>query len=155
MMNLPFYRPRSKSRELDGGSTTFRISKNITLALKNLGESCHATLFMTLLAGFHLLLYKCTNDTDQVVGSPISTRKQLGTENLLGLFINTVVLRTKLSPQDSFLDLIRRVRETTLEALTHDLPFDALVRRFGSGSVPSITPLFQVMFVFEPAIALP
>jgi hypothetical protein len=155
VLNLPLDRPRSMSRELDGGSTTFRIPKDLTLALKNLGESCRATLFMTLLAAFHLLLYKCTNDTDQVVGSAISTRNQLGTENLLGLFINTVVLRTKLSPEDSFLDLIRRVRETTLEALTYDVPFDALVRRFGSGSVPSITPLFQVMFVFEPSTALP
>jgi acyl carrier protein len=155
VLNLPLDRPRSMSRELDGGSTTFRISKDLTLALKNIGESCQATLFMTLLAGLHLLLYKCTNDTDQVVGSAISTRKQLGTENLLGLFINTVVLRTKLSPQDSFLELIRRVRETTLEVLTYDVAFDALVRRFGSGSVPSITPLFQVMFVFEPSTALP
>lgn len=155
VLNLPLDRPRSMSRELDGGATTFRISKDVTLALKNVGESCQATLFMTLLAGFHLLLYKYTNDTDQVVGSAISTRKQLGTENLLGLFINTVVLRTKLSPQGSFLDLIRRVRETTLEALTSDVPFDALVKRFGTGSVPSITPLFQVMFVFEPSTALP
>jgi hypothetical protein len=153
--NLPLDRPRPESREFAGGSASFCISKDVTSALKSVGESCQATLFMTLLAAFHLLLYKWTGDTDQVVGSPISTRKQLGTENLLGLFINTVVLRSRLSPRESFLELIQSVRETTLGVLTHDVPFDALVRRFGTGTVPSITPLFQVMFVFEPSIALP
>jgi hypothetical protein len=155
VMNLPLDRPRPASRRLDGGSETFRISKDVTFGLKNVSESCQATLFMTVLAAFHLLLYKYTADTDQVVGCPISTRKQLGTEKLLGLFINTVAFRTRLSPQGSFLDLVRRVRETTLEVLAHDVPFDVLVRRFGTGTVPSITPLFQVMFVFEPAILPP
>jgi Condensation domain len=155
VMNLPLDRPRPASRELEGGAESFRISKDVTLALKSVGESCQATLFMTLLGAFHLLLYKCTGDTDQVVGNPISTRKQLGSENLLGLFINTVVVRTRLSPQESFLKLIRSVRETILGVLTHDVPFDVLVRRFGTGSVPSVTPLFQVMFVFEPSIVLP
>ena len=109
---------------------------------------------MSVLAAFHLLLYIYTGDRDQVVGSATSTRKQFGTENLLGLFINTVVLRNKLSPDDSFLELIRRVRETTLQVLTHDVPFDILVRRFGDEGVASITPLFQVMFVLEPSPAL-
>jgi surfactin family lipopeptide synthetase A len=155
VMRLPLDRPRPATRDLTGGSETFRISKDVTLALKNVGEACQATLFMTLLAAFHLLLYNCTGDTDQVVGCPISTRNQLGTEKLLGLFINTVVLRAKLSPQDSFLELIRYIRERTLGVLAHDVPFDSLVRRFGTGTVSSITPLFQVMFVFEPSTTLP
>jgi surfactin family lipopeptide synthetase A len=154
ILNLPLDRPRSAVRKFDGGAENFRISKEITLALKNAGESCQATLFMSVLAAFHLLLYIYTGDRDQVVGSATSTRKQLGTENLLGLFINTVVLRNTLSPDDSFLELIRRVRETTLELLTHDVPFDILVRRFGNEGVPSITPLFQVMFVLEPSTVL-
>jgi surfactin family lipopeptide synthetase A len=154
VLNLPLDRPRSSVREFDGGTESFRISKEVTLALKNAGEDCQATLFMSLLAALHLLLYIYTGDRDQVVGSATSTRKQFGTENLLGLFINTVVLRNSLSPQDSFLELIRRVRETTLEVLTHDVPFDILVRRFGSEGVPSITPLFQVMFVLEPSTIL-
>ncbi|MGI9073375.1 MAG: condensation domain-containing protein [Bryobacteraceae bacterium] len=154
VLNLPLDRPRSALRKFDGGAESFRISKDVTLALKNAGEECQATLFMSLLAAVHLLLYIYTGDRDQVVGSATSTRKQFGTENLLGLFINTVVLRNSLSPEDSFLELIRRVRETTLEVLTHDVPFDILVRRFGSEGVPSITPLFQVMFVLEPSTIL-
>jgi hypothetical protein len=154
ILNLPLDRPRPTVREFDGGAENFRIPKEVTLALKNAGESCQATLFMSILAALHLLLYIYTGDRDQVVGSATSTRKQFGTENLLGLFINTVVLRNRLSPKDSFLELIRRVRETTLEVLTHDVPFDVLVRRFGSEGVPSITPLFQVMFVLEPSAGL-
>jgi len=106
---------------------------------------------MALLATLHLMLYIYTGDRDQVIGSATSTRKQFGTENLLGLFINTIVLRTRFSPEDSFLGLIRRVRETTLGVLTNDIPFDVLVRKFGTDDVPSITPLFQVMFVVEPS----
>ncbi|MGI8959008.1 MAG: condensation domain-containing protein [Bryobacteraceae bacterium] len=154
IMNLPLNRPRSAVRKFDGGAESFRISKDITLALRNAAETCQATLFMSVLAALHLLLYIYTGDRDQVVGSATSTRKQFGTENLLGLFINTVVLRNKFSPEDSFLALIRRVRETTLEVLTHDVPFDRLVRRFGSEDVPSITPLFQVMFVLEPSTVM-
>ena len=154
VMNLPLDRPRSTFRKADGGAESFRISKDITLALKQAGESCQATLFMVLLAALNLLLYIYADDRDQVVGSATSTRKQFGTEKLLGLFINTVVLRTRLSPEDSFLELVRRVRETTLGVLTNDVPFDVLVRRFGNEGVPSITPLFQVMFVVEPSTVL-
>ncbi|MFL6352864.1 MAG: condensation domain-containing protein [Bryobacteraceae bacterium] len=154
VLNLPLDRSRSITREFDGGSEDFRVSKDITLALKDAGEICQATMFMSVLAALHLLLYIYTGDRDQVVGSATSTRKQFGTENLLGLFINTVVLRNRLLPEDSFLDLIRRVRETTLEVLTHDVPFDTLVRRFANEGVPSITPLFQVMFVLEPSTVL-
>jgi hypothetical protein len=151
VMNLPLDRPRSTFRKVDGGVQSFRVSKDITSGLKNAGESCQATLFMTLLAALHVALYICTGDGDQVIGSATSTRKYFGTENLLGLFINTVVLRTRLSPEHSFLDLVQRVRETTLGVLTNDIPFDVLVRRFGNDGVPSITPLFQVMFVVEPS----
>lgn len=154
VMNLPLDRPRSAVRAFDGGAENFRVSKEVTLALKNAGASCQATLFMSVLAALHVLLYIYTGDRDQVIGSATSTRKQFGTENLLGLFINTVVLRNRLSPEDSFVELIRRVRETTLEVLTHDVPFDVLVRRFGTDGVQSITPLFQVMFVMEPSTTL-
>lgn len=154
VLNLPLDRPRSAVRKFDGGVENFRLSKDITLALKNVAESCQATPFMFVLAALHLLLYICTGDRDQLIGSATSTRKQFGTENLLGLFINAVVLRNKLSPEDSFLELTRRVRETTLEVLTHDVPFDVLVRRFGGENVPSITPLFQVMLVLEPSPVL-
>jgi hypothetical protein len=151
VMNLPLDRPRSTFRKIDGGAQSFHVPKEITRALKSAGESCQATLFMVFLAALHLFLYIYTGDRDQVIGSATSTRKQLGTEHLLGLFINTVVLRTAFSPEDSFLALIRRVRETTLGVLTNDIPFDVLVRRFANDDVPSITPLFQVMFVVEPS----
>jgi Condensation domain len=151
VMNLPLDRPRSAFRKIDGGAQSFCISKELTQALKNAGESCQATLFMAALAALHLLLYIYTGDRDQVIGSATSTRKQFGTEHLLGLFINAIVLRTGFSPEDSFLALIRRVRETTLGVLTNDIPFDVLARRFGGNDVPSITPLFQVMFVVEPS----
>lgn len=151
VMKLPLDRPRPTVRLLEGGAESFCLSNEVTQALQSIADSCQATLFMTLLAALNLVLYNLGGDCDQVVSSPSSTRKQSGTENLLGLFINTVVLRTKFSPADPFVDLIRRVRETVLEALTHEIAYEVLVNRLPTASGGNS--LFQVMFVWEPSPA--
>ncbi len=107
---------------------------------------------MVAFSAFQVLMYHYTRQCDQILGCVTSTRKQFGTDALLGLFINMIPIRSAFSPDTNFPALVRQIRETTLSALEHELPFDVLVRRRGR-RVPSMTPLFQVVFVFEPSIA--
>jgi non-ribosomal peptide synthetase component F len=105
---------------------------------------------MTLLAAFNVLLSWYTGQKDIVLGTGVANRTRIETENLIGFFVNTVVLRTDLSGGPTFRDLLRRVRETTLGAYAHqDIPFDMLVEALQPERNPSYTPLFQVMFLVQ------
>ncbi len=153
IMRLPLDRPRPTVRKFDGGVESFRLTKEVTYSLKSTADAGGATVFMIALAAFNVLAYHYTGECDQILGCVTSTRKQFGTESLLGLFINMLPLRSRFSADGSYPELVRQVRENTLAALEHEVSFDLLVRRFGR-RVPSITPLFQVVFVFEPSTAL-
>ncbi|HXU30956.1 MAG TPA: condensation domain-containing protein, partial [Thermoanaerobaculia bacterium] len=114
------------------------------------------TLFMTLLAGFSLLLSRYGGEEDVVVGTDIANRNRIELEGLIGFFVNNLVLRIDLSGNPSFRELLRRVREMTLGAYAHqDLPFDQLVKAFRSRRNLGQTPLFQVLFVLQNAPAPP
>jgi non-ribosomal peptide synthetase component F len=105
---------------------------------------------MTLLAAFKTLLYRYTDQEDILVGSAIANRNRAELEGMLGLFVNTLVLRGDLSGNPTFLDLLRRVRDTTLSAYAHqDLPFDKLIEDLQPDRDLSRNPLFQVMFVLQ------
>ena len=105
---------------------------------------------MTLLAAFQTLLHRYCGQDDIAVGTPIAGRTRQETEGLIGFFVNTLVLRADLSNNPTFKELLRQVRETTLEAYTHqDLPFEKLVEELHPERNPSISPLFQVMFVLQ------
>lgn len=105
---------------------------------------------MTLLAAFKVLLYKYTGQTDILVGSPIANRNRAEVESLIGFFVNVLVLRTNLSGDLSFQDLLARVKSTALEAYVHqDLPFEKLVEELQPSRDLSYNPLFQVMFVLQ------
>ena len=105
---------------------------------------------MTLLAAFQTLLSRYTGQENIAVGSPIAGRTREETEGLIGFFVNTLVLRADLSGNLSFTELLREVRETTLEAYTHqDVPFEKLVEELHPDRNLGASPLFQVMFVFQ------
>ena len=105
---------------------------------------------MTLLAAFQVLLSRYSGQSDIAVGSPIAGRTRQETEGLIGFFVNTLVLRADLSNNPTFKELLRQVRETTLEAYGHqDLPFEKLVEELHPDRNLSKSPLFQVMFVFQ------
>jgi len=127
-----------------------QLSRALSRGVKSLSRDYRVTVFMTLLAAFHCLLYRYTQHDDVAVGSVIANRNQIQTENLIGMFANTIVLRTDLSGDPSFSEVLRRVRQVTLDAYRNqDLPFEEILRvRQVSRSMDRNT-LFQVMFILQ------
>jgi amino acid adenylation domain-containing protein len=151
-LELPTDRPRPAVASSHGGSHGFRIPEEITRGLRALARREGATLYMVTHAALDLLLSRWSGQEDLVVGSPIAGRTQMGTEGLIGFFVNTLALRIDLSGDPSFQELVRRVRKTALGAYSHqDLPFERLVEEVAPERGLSHTPLFQVMFALQNA----
>ena len=111
-------------------------------------------MFMVLLAGFEALLARYSGQEDLIVGTPVSRRAQKETENLIGCFLNTLVLRTDVSGNPSFRELLQRVRETSLQAYAHQqVPFEKLVEELQPERNISRSPLFQVMFTYQERVS--
>ncbi len=152
VLQLPTDRPRPAIQTFRGRKQRWQISKTLTEALKSFSKREAVTLFMTMLAAFKVLLYRYTNQADILIGSPIANRNRKEIEGLIGFFVNTLVLRTDLSGNPSFKELLRRIREVTLDAYAHqDLPFEQLVEELQPERNLSYTPLFQVMFILQNA----
>jgi amino acid adenylation domain-containing protein len=150
LLELPTDRPRPLVPGDEGAGVAFTIGAETAAALRRLSRREGATLFMTLLAAWQLLLARYSGQDDVVVGSPIAGRNRLETEGLIGFFLNTLVLRADLSGDPEFGELLRRVRESTLGAYQHqDLPFEKLVEELGVERSQAYAPLFQVMFVLQ------
>jgi len=152
-LELPTDYPRPATQTYSGQSHTRLLSGNLAQALKRVSQQEGATLFMTLLAAFNLLLGRLAGQEDVVVGTPIAERDRPELEPLIGFFINTVVLRTDLSQEPSFRELLGRVRKAALGAYAHQaMPFEKLVEELHPERDLSRTPIFQVwfnMFNFE------
>ena len=147
---LPTTRTRPRVQTFRSETLPLSFSESTTEALKALSRREGTTLFMTLLAAFQTLLNRYTGQDDIIVGSPVANRNRQEIEHLIGFFINTLVLRTNLAGNPSFNELMRRVRDVTLEAYTHqDLPFEKLVQEIQIRRDLSRTPLFQVLMVFQ------
>ncbi len=150
VLELPTDRPRPAVQTYNGAHESFELSSVLSEALAELSRREGATLFMTLLAAFQTLLYRYTGQEDIAVGTPIANRNRSEIEGLIGFFVNTLVLRTDFSGNPGFLELLRRVKETSLEAYAHqDLPFERLVEELNPERNMSHSPLFQVMFVLQ------
>ncbi|WP_051181214.1 amino acid adenylation domain-containing protein [Thermithiobacillus tepidarius DSM 3134] len=152
VLQLPSDRPRPAVQSHRGAEYRFRLSAQLTQSLKSLGQQEGATLFMVLLAAFNVLLFRYTGAEDLIVGSPIANRSRVELEGLIGFFVNTLALRTRLDGGLSFRQLLARVKESTLGAYAHqDLPFEKLVEVLQPERSLSHNPLFQVMFVLQSA----
>ena len=150
MLELPTDYPRPAVQSFRGAVYGFGLSPELTQGLQGLSRRYHSTLFMTLLAVWNVLLYRYSGDDDIVVGSPVANRNRVETEELIGCFANTLALRTDLSGNPSFADLLSRVRATALGAYAHqDLPFEQLVDVLQPVRSLSHSPLFQVMLVLQ------
>lgn len=154
VLRLPTDHPRPAVQTFQGAHLSFSIPKPLSETLKHLGLSQRAgdTLFMTLLAAFKIVLHYYTGQDDIVVGTDVANRNRAETEGLIGFFVNQLVLRTRLSGNPTFMEVLERVREVCLGAYTHqDLPFDRLVETLNVDRDLSHTPLFQVKFVLQNA----
>ncbi|WP_292846224.1 amino acid adenylation domain-containing protein [Nostoc sp. NMS8] len=152
VLHLPTDRLQPSIQTYRGASYSQVLPQELIEALKCFSESEDATLFMVLLAAFKTLLYRYTGQEDILVGSPIANRNRREISGLIGCFINTLVLRTDLSQNPTFSELLGRIRSVVLGAFAHqDLPFEKLVEELQPERDLSSSPLFQVMFVFQNA----
>ncbi len=149
-LQLPSDYERPTRPTFGGATLDFELPAALYEELRALSRRQGCTLFMTLLAAFKGLLHAYTGQTDILVGTDIANRNRLETEGLIGFFVNMLVLRTNLSGDPSFVELIGRVRETALEAYTHqDVPFDTLVNALRVERKGHLNPLFQTVFVLQ------
>ena len=150
VLELPTDKPRPAVQSYRGARESITLSEELTQQLKALSQREGCTLFMTLLAAFQVLLSRYSGQEDIVVGTAIAGRNRTEVEPLIGFFVNTLALRTDLSGNPTFTELLRRVREVTLEAHAHqDIPFEKLVEELQPERDLSRTPVFQVMFVLQ------
>lgn len=150
-LTLPTDYPRPPMQTFKGRQETFALPLQVSTAIKQLAQREGSTVFMVLLAAFLVLLARYSGQDDIAVGSPTANRNRCEIEPLIGLFVNTLILRTDLSGNPTFRQLLQRVREVALGAFDHqELPFEKLVEELQTERDLSRNPLFQVMFDFEP-----
>ena len=150
MLKLPAAKPRPVVQTFRAARQIIELGREVTEGLKALGRQTSSTLFMSLLAAFDVLLYRYGGQTDLLIGTPVANRNRLETEALIGFFINTLVLRIDLSGDPTFVEVLQRVREVTLEAYAHqELPFEKLVEELQPDRSRNHSPLSQVMFVLQ------
>ncbi|MGF1938028.1 MAG: condensation domain-containing protein, partial [Nostoc sp. ChiQUE02] len=152
VLQLPKIRQTSKLKNSQEKRQTLVLSKTLSQAIKKLSDSLGTTLFMTLLGAFKILLYWYTGDKDIVVGTDIANRNKIEVENLIGFFVNQLVLRSNLYGNPTFSEFLQQVRKVCLEAYAHqDLPFEKLVSALNPKRDLNQTPLFQVKFILQNA----
>ncbi len=152
LLRLPGSYPRPAVQSYRGASQPLTIPFDLAAALRRLAGREDATLFMLLHAAFVVLLARYSGERDIMVGTPIANRQLPGSESLIGLFLNTIVLRSRPAPDSIFRDLVRESKGNLLDAFANqDLPFEQLVDELQPTRSLSHSPLFQVMFVLQNA----
>ncbi|MGF1481220.1 MAG: amino acid adenylation domain-containing protein, partial [Cyanophyceae cyanobacterium] len=152
LLELPTDRPRPPRQSFQGSTWPLQLDRELTEALKSLSQQSGATLFMTLLAAFAILLARYSSQDDLAIGSPIANRNRRELEPLIGFFVNTLALRINLQNNPRFLELLNQVRSCALEAYAHqDLPFERLVEEIQPERDLDRTPLVQVVFALQNA----
>jgi len=152
LLDLPTDRPRPAVLTHRGGSVGFRLSLELSARLKRLARAEGATPFMVLQAAFTLLLHRYSGQDDISVGTPVAGRNSAQLEGVVGFFVNMLVLRLTIDPQECFRRLLARARQTALDAFANqDVPFELLVEELAPRRSAAYTPLFQVMFGLQNA----
>uniref|UniRef100_UPI0030EDBFDA amino acid adenylation domain-containing protein n=1 Tax=uncultured Maribacter sp. TaxID=431308 RepID=UPI0030EDBFDA len=150
ILELPIDKPRPAEQTFNGANLHFNLDKPIIEKLNTFSKENDVTLFMTLLSVFKVLLNKYTGQDDICVGSPIANRTRRELEPLLGFFANILALRSDLSGEINFIDLVKRVKQTTLDAYDNqDLPFEKVVDVVQPERNLTYSPLFQVAMALQ------
>ena len=145
-LQLPTDYPYPPNRDYRGAKKHLVLPKNLTEALRTLSRQESATLFMTLLAAFKTLLYRYTGEEDIIVGTPVAGRNQIKTEKLMGCFLNSLAMRSDLSGNPTFKQLLHRVTKVVQQAYAHqDIPFEKILEKVNVDRSQSHSPVFDVM----------
>ena len=149
-IQLPTDYPRPKIQTYEGGFEPLTISKSLTERLKAICNKEGTTLFMITLAAFQTLLYRYSSQTDILTGTVVANRNRKEVKNLVGFFMNTLVLRSNFDGNPSFIEVLRKIKNMALDAYTYqELPFDKLLEELKPERDASRTPLFQTMLIFH------
>jgi amino acid adenylation domain-containing protein len=149
-INFPFDQPRSRDISGFGGRESLRLSKDLSDRIIALSCRENSTVFMTMLSAFGLLLHKYSGDDDICIGVPTANRENTATEQLIGLFVNTIIIRLRFDRSLTFAGLLRAARKTTLDALAHqDLPFEILVDELHPERKINVNPVTQILFAYQ------
>jgi aspartate racemase len=158
-LELPADYPRpvvQAYRAFRGNQHTVTLPAELTRRIRTLCQKENVTLFMVLMAAYQILLHRYTGEQDIVVGTPIAGRPVAETEDLIGLFINTLAIRARISGESTVRDFLNHVKQVALGAYAHqDLPFERLVKELQPDRTLAHNPLFQVMFVLQSEEILP
>ncbi|MCH7322498.1 amino acid adenylation domain-containing protein [Solibacillus sp. MA9] len=150
VLNLPTDYTRPKVKDFSGESISFVLDKEITKKLKNIAKEASSTLYMILLANINILLSRYSGQEDIVVGSAIAGRNHRDLENIIGMFVNTLAIRTNVDSEINFKDYLKSVREKTLSAFENqDYQFEELVEKAAVSRELNRNPIFDVMFVLQ------
>lgn len=149
-LQLPTDYPRPVVQRANGGTVPIEIDAVLTVRLHELSQQANVTLFMSLLTAWNVLLHRYSGQADIAVGTPIAGRTHRETEPLIGCFVNTLVVRTDLSGNPTFWDLLQRIRSVTLEAYAHQaVPFEVVVKAVQPERDLSRSPLVQVLISLQ------
>ncbi|WFR71262.1 condensation domain-containing protein [Prescottella defluvii] len=150
LLELPTDRQRPPQQSMRGGTVDFTIAPHLHRRLLDVAGEHEASLFMVLHASLAVLLARLSGSSDIAIGSPVSGRGEAELDDLIGMFVGTIVLRTLVEPASTFSDLLAHTRATDLAALGNtDLPFERLVEVLDPTRSAAYSPLFQVMLVLQ------
>jgi amino acid adenylation domain-containing protein len=149
-LELPTDRPPAAIQHNRGAEQHFKLSSEMVSALRKLGQQQDATLFVTALAAFHVLLHRYSRQEQILIGAPFAGRTGREVEDLIGFFVNALPVKANLAENPPFDELLRRVRDTVWAVQTHqELPFEKLVRELHPSREKNRNPLFQVSMVHQ------
>ncbi|MCP4151887.1 MAG: amino acid adenylation domain-containing protein, partial [bacterium] len=150
VLNLPYDFTRPATLTFEGGNYAFREEEEQTAALMKLAQEEEVTLFMIVLSAYNILLSRLSGQEDIVVGTPIANRRHADLQNIIGMFVNTLPIRSKPISEKTFSQYLAEVKEQTLQSYENqEYPFEEIVHRLGAGGDASRNPVFDVLFVFQ------
>ena len=150
VLKLPGFKPRPLQQTYNGSSITHHFSKEFLKKIKAFSQNNNVTLFMTLMAGIRSLIYRYTQQQDIIIGTPITARNHPDLENQVGLYLNTLAIRSQFADRNKFIDVLMQERDILLAAYEHkQYPFDELINQLDLKRDRSRSPLFDVMVVLQ------
>lgn len=150
VLDLPTDYPRTAVQNMDGDVYTFKLNSELSKSIREFSQKNESTLYMTVLAAFNILLHKYSRQDEILIGTPITNRPHPDLERMIGLFINTLVMKNRPLDHYSVSEFLMKVKDTALKAYQHqDYPLEVLIEKLGVERKPGRNPLFDVMFAMQ------